>query len=174
MIHLGHLIGLFYFLHVDGLTTLHECHCGHQLAHGNSIFVPDGLGRLQPRFVANCVDVSEGIVFGAGCPSGHDGRYSVLVIASNVSTQDQECSTQSVFHRDELFKLLVCWVGTFPQPSVPYSDVEGVIVANTPGYNLRHGNTYIAAAPPAPASAAITTRTTSRTTFHQFIFFMFK
>lgn len=63
MIHLGHLIGLFYFLHVDGLATLHECHCGHQFAHGGFIFVPDGLGRLQPRFVANGVDVPEGIIF---------------------------------------------------------------------------------------------------------------
>lgn len=63
MIHLGHLIGLFYFLHVDGLSTLHECHCGHQFAHGGTIFVPDGLGRHQPGFVANGVDVPECVVF---------------------------------------------------------------------------------------------------------------
>lgn len=63
MIHLGHLIGLFYFLHVDGLSTLHECHCGHQFAHGGTIFVLDGLGRHQPRFVANGVYVSECVVF---------------------------------------------------------------------------------------------------------------
>lgn len=63
MIPLCHLISLLYLLKVDGLTTLHECHCGHQLAHGGFIFVPDGLGRIQPGFVANGVDVPECVVF---------------------------------------------------------------------------------------------------------------
>ena len=63
MIHLGHVIGLFYLLRVDGLSTLHECHCAHKFAHGGFIFVLDGLGRLQPRFVANCVDVPQCVVF---------------------------------------------------------------------------------------------------------------
>lgn len=63
MIPLCHLICLFHLLHVDGLTALHESHCSHQLAHGGTIFVGNGLGRLQPRFVANGVDVPEGVVF---------------------------------------------------------------------------------------------------------------
>lgn len=138
MIPLCHLISLLNLLHVDGLTTFHECHCSHQLAHGGTIFVLDGLGRLQPRFVANGVDVPEGIVFGAGCPSGHDGRDSVLAIASNVSTQDQERCAESVFHRNELFKLLVDWVSTFTQPSVSDSNVEGVVVSYPSGCNFIH------------------------------------
>lgn len=173
MIHLCHLIGLFYLLYVYGLTTLHECHCSHQLAHGGTIFVLDLLVRFQARSGTNSVDVPERVVFRAWCPRGHYGRDSVLAIASNVSTQDQERCSKSVFHGDELFKLLVDWVGTFTKPSVSYPDVQGVVVAYSAGYNLRHGNSYIAAAPPAPARAAITTRTTSRMTFHQLIFFMF-
>lgn len=90
MIHLGHLIGLFYLLYVYGLTTLHECHRSHQLAHGDTVFVLDLLGRLQARFGTNGVDVPEGVVFRTWSPSGDDGRYRVLAIASNVSTQDQE------------------------------------------------------------------------------------
>lgn len=63
MIHLGHLIGLFYLLYVYGLTTLHECHCSHQFAHGGTVFVLDRLGRFQPRSGTNRVDVPDGVVF---------------------------------------------------------------------------------------------------------------
>lgn len=123
MIPLCHLISLFDCLHVDGLTTLHVCHSSHQLAHGGTIFVLDLLGWLQPRFGTNCVDVPERVVFIVRCPSGHDGRDCVLAIASNVSTQDQERGSQSVFHGHEFLKLLVDWVSTFTQPSVSNSDV---------------------------------------------------
>lgn len=63
MIHLGHLIGLFYLLYVDGLTTLHECHRSHQLAHGGTVFVSDFLVRFQARSGTHGVDVPDGVVF---------------------------------------------------------------------------------------------------------------
>lgn len=173
MIPLCHVICIFYLLYVDGLPTLHECHCSHQLAHGSTIFVPDWLVRLQARSGTNCVNIPEGVVLCVRCPSGYYRRDSVLSIATDITSQDQERCSKSVFHRDELLELLFGRVGTFTQPSIPYPDVQGVVVANSAGYNLCHGNVYIAAAPPAPARAATTTRTTSRITFHQFIFFMF-
>ena len=88
MIPLCHLISLFDCLHVDGLTTLHECHCRHQLAHGGTIFVLDLLGRLQPRFVANGVDVPEGVVFRTRSPCRYYRSDGVFVIPSDVSTED--------------------------------------------------------------------------------------
>ena len=59
---LCHLVGLFDDLNIDRLTTLDECHCGHQSAHRHFILILDFLSGFQPSLSANSINVPDCVV----------------------------------------------------------------------------------------------------------------
>ena len=81
--------------------------------------------------LADIVDVFDGVVFGGWCPCRKDHGHGIAMVVVDVATQEHETCSESIFDMDELLEVLVGWVLDFAQPDIAYSNVQGVVVADS-------------------------------------------
>lgn len=119
----------------DFFSTFELRHSAHNIYHQVFIKVVDNSIRIDVTSLGYEATIEVGIILNSWCPPGDNFSDGVGLIATDVTTEDHESSTQAIEDVDELFKLAVGGVGDFAQPRVAYSNIEGVIVADS-AWNL--------------------------------------
>lgn len=100
------------------LATLKECHRPDEDAHFILLCELHALVWLEPRFLADEVDVTRCVVLASRSPSANQLRNCAQLVLGHVGAQDDESGTQAPFQRLELTEVLVCLFLSQAAPAV--------------------------------------------------------
>ena len=121
-------------LFADMLAALMEYHGIHEAVHLVLVEVVEGFIAGDLRHLTDCSDVGLCVILGGGCPCSNDLGDGGAVVVAYVATKQDEASTHTIDHGDELLKFWVVGFPDFAQPTVADADVERVVVADASGY----------------------------------------
>lgn len=115
------------------LAALMEDHGIHEAVHLVLVEVVEGFIAGDLRMLADRSDVGLGVILGGGSPCSNDLGDGGAVVVAYVTTKEDEASTHTIDHIDELLKVWVGGFTDFTQPTVADADVERVVVADAAG-----------------------------------------
>lgn len=118
------------------LSALMVDHGIHESIHLVLVEVVEGFIAGDLRILADRSDVCLGVILGGWCPGSNNLGDGGAVVVAYVTTKENEASTHTIDHVDELLKVWVGGFTDFAQPDVAYADVERVVVADAAGYGF--------------------------------------
>lgn len=108
---LGEGIALADYLLIEGAAVLNQAHSLEECYHLLFVGEVEGFIRVNARMLGNCVNVGFDVVFVGWSPSLDDGTDSRASVVTDIPAEQDESGTNAIFHRDELLKVGVSWVG---------------------------------------------------------------
>lgn len=120
-------------LFADMLAALMEDHGIHEAVHLVLVEVVEGFIAGDLRHLTDCSDVGLSVILGGWCPCSNDLGDSGAVVVAYVATEQDEASTHTIDHGDELLEVGVVGFADFTQPDVADADIERVVVADATG-----------------------------------------
>ena len=120
-------------LFADMLAAFMEDHGIHEAVHLVLVEVVEGFIAGDLRHLADSCDVGLCVILGGGSPCSNDLGDGCAVVVAYVATKQDEASTHTIDHGDELLKVGVVGFTDFTQPTVADADVEWVVVADASG-----------------------------------------